>query len=111
MRILSNVMNDETGIDSAEPRARWAVIKQALIRAVSRVGAKSHSYEFASKINFAFHRARLLDKPSQVVAIESERECPEVPMAEEGGIQLIEGLVIETFCDIPGRIPQGTVNV
>src|SRR4029077_16344905 len=111
LRILSDVMNDETGIDSAEPRARWAVIEQARIRAVSRVGAKSHSQELAGKINSAFHWAGLRYKPSQVVAIESEHECPEVPMAEEGGIQLIASFVIETFCDIPGRVAQGTVNL
>src|SRR5438309_9895239 len=97
-------MNDRASIKAAE------VVKQARVPAVLRVGAKSHSYEFAGKINFAFHWAGLVYKSSQVVAIESEHECPEVPMAEEGGIQLIASFVIETFGDSPGRIAQRTVN-
>ena len=75
------------------------IVKQARIPAVSRERAKSRSYEAAVKIKFAVPRARLPYKPSQVVAIEGERECPEVAVAEDRGIQLIASLVIETFGD------------
>ena len=95
--ILPNVVNDSTGIESAE------IVKQACIPAVSRKRAKSRSYEAAVKINSGVHRARLRYKPSQVVAIEGERECSEVAVAEDRGIQLIASLVIETFGDNPDR--------
>src|SRR5439155_4149833 len=104
VRILPDVMNDRASIKSAE------VVKQARIPAVLRIRAKPHSYEVAIEINFAFHRVRLPDKASQVVAIEGEGECSEVAVAEYGAVQLIEGLVIETFCDIPSRVPQRTVD-
>src|SRR5439155_26777750 len=44
------------------------------------------------------------------VDVEGEGECSEVAVAEYGAVQLIEGLVIETFCDIPSRVPQRTVD-
>ena len=42
-------------------------------------------------------RLRLHYKSIQVVAIEVERECPEVAVAKDRGIQLIASRVIETF--------------
>ena len=37
-------------------------------------------------------------------------ECPEVAVAENPGIQLVASSVIETFGDVPGRVPQASVD-
>ena len=44
--ILPNVVNDNTGIESAE------IVEQARVPVVSRIRAKSRSYEAAIKIIF-----------------------------------------------------------
>src|SRR5262245_11066215 len=90
-------MNDKTAIESAE------IVKQARIPAVSRERAKSRSDEAAIKIIFR-SRWALPYESIQVVAIEVERERPEVAMAEHRGIQLIAHRVIETFGQIPIRV-------
>src|SRR5438477_3807324 len=91
--ILPNVVDDRAGIESAE------IVKHARIPAVSRERAKSWSTEYVGTINFAFRRVRLSYIPSQVVAIDGERECSKATAAEYRGIQLIGSLVIETFGD------------
>ncbi len=104
--VLPNVVDDETSIESAE------IVKHACIPAVSRERAKSRSYDApAEKINSGVHRARLPYKPSQVVAIEGEREYSEVAAAEDRGIQLIESLVIEAFGDKPDQVLRATIYV
>src|SRR5438067_243597 len=75
------------------------IVKHARIPAVSRERAKSWSTEYVGTINFAFRRVRLSYIPSQVVAIDGERECSKATAAEYRGIQLIGSLVIETFGD------------
>src|SRR5262249_12305146 len=89
--ILPNVVNDKTGIESAE------IVKQARIPAVSRVRAKSRSYVAASKIIYKCSFLPLHFKSIQVVAIKVEGERPEVTMVEDRRIQLIASRVIETF--------------
>src|SRR5262245_17457868 len=88
--ILANVMDDKSRIESAQ------VVKQARIPAVSRKRAESRSAEAAIKINFK--KSRWVRCPYyesiQVVAIEGEREHPEVAVAENRGIQLIASRVI-----------------
>src|SRR5438874_5140948 len=90
--VLPNVVDGRAGIESAE------IVKYARIPAVSRERAKPWSYELV-KINFAFRRGQLPPMPSQVVAIEGERESSEVAVAKNRGIQLIGSLVIQTFGD------------
>ena len=104
-RSLPNVVDGRAGIESAE------IVKHACIPAVSRERAKSRSYEAAEKINFGVHRARLPYKPSQVVAIEREREYSEVAAAKDRGIQLIGSLVIEAFGDKPDLVLRATIYV
>ena len=65
----------------------------------------------AEKINSGVHRARLPYKPSQVVAIEREREYSEVTAAKDRGIQLIGSLVIEAFGDKPDQVLRATIYV
>ena len=103
--VLPNVVNDETGIESAE------IVKHACIPAVSRERTKSRSYDAAEKINSGVRRARLRYKPSQVVAIEGEREYSEVAAAKDRGIQLIESLVIEAFGDKPDQVLRASIYV
>src|SRR6266446_1716358 len=92
--VLTNVVNGRAGIESAE------IIKQARIPAVSRERAESDSYEVVVEISFGVHRTVLPNKSSQVVAAESEGECPEIAVTENRGIELIVSLVIQTFGDI-----------
>ena len=65
----------------------------------------------SSKLSLRCRRARLQYKSSQVVAIEGERECSEVAVAEDRGIQLIASLVIETFGDDSAHVLKGSIYV
>ena len=90
--VLPNVVNDSTGIQTAE------IVEQARVPVVSRIRAKSRSYEAAIKIICKSHwRRHLRYKSIQVVAIKIEGERPEVIMVEDRRIQLIASRVIETF--------------
>src|SRR5947207_12932186 len=102
--ILPNVVDGRAGIESAE------IVKYARIPAVSRERAKSWSYELV-KINFAFRRGQLPHMPSQVVAIEGERESSEVAVAKNRGIQLIGSLVIQTCGDGSAHVLEDSMYV
>ena len=65
----------------------------------------------SSQLILGSRRARLRYIPSQVVAIEREREYSEVAAAEDRGIQLIASLVIETFGDDSAHVLEGSIYV
>jgi len=90
--VLPNIVKDKTGIESAE------IVEQARVPVVSRIRAKSRSYEAAIKIICKSQwRRHLRYKSIQVVAIKIKSERPEVTMVEDRRIQLIASRVIETF--------------
>ena len=88
-------MDGRASIKTAE------IVKQARIPAVFGNEPSLGPTKRPVKIIFRYPRVRLHYKSSQVVAIEGERECPEVAVAKDRGIQLIASPVIETFGDDP----------
>src|SRR5262249_6785328 len=91
VQILTNVVNDKIGIECVD------IVEKARVAVVSRIRAKSRSYEAAGKIVLGFRWVRLPFKSIQVIAIKVEGQRPEVTMVEHGRIQLVASRVIETF--------------
>ena len=52
-----------------------------------------------------------MSSSSKVVAIEGERECSDVPVVEDGGIQLIASPVIDSFRNDSAHVLYTTDNV
>src|SRR5438105_9294933 len=102
---LTNEVDGRASIKAAE------IVKHARIPAVFRERATPRSEEVPVHIQSSFPRENELSSPSQVVAIEGERECSEVAKAEDRGIQLIESLVIESFGDKPSHVLRGNSYV
>src|SRR5262249_9803219 len=98
VQILTNVVNGNTGIESAD------MVEQAGVTVGSRIRGKSRSYVGAGEIIFKFRWVRLPFKSIQVVAIEVEGQRPEVTMVEDRRIQLIASRVIETFGPNPTQV-------
>src|SRR5262249_42278467 len=72
VQILTNVVNDNTGIESAE------IVEDARVAVVSRIRAKSRSYKAAIKIILKWDCGILHYKSIQVVAIKVKGQRPEV---------------------------------
>src|SRR5262245_49885527 len=93
--ILADVVHNKAGVDSTEPRARWAVVKQARVPAVMRKGSKLGNAkrgstsapekagpELAHNRLFAYARSRLEYCTVDIRAIERRGHGTPVTMAK-----------------------------